>query len=542
MEFNLAQIHEAIAATIPERECLIYRDRRLTWAEVTDRTRRLANYLLTRGIGHHRERAELQDWESGQDHIALYMHNCNEYLESMLGAYKARSAPFNVNYRYVEEELIYLMRDSKARAVVYHANFAPMLDKIRSELPDLEVLIQVEDDSKHPLLEGAVEYEAALASVSADKPDVELSADDLYILYTGGTTGMPKGVLWRQADIYVAALGGRDRGDNEYTSIDPIIEHAKRGGKKTLPAPPMMHGAAHWAAFMNWQGGHTVVIQDHPERLDANDILSTIEREKIHGLLIVGDAFGRPLLDQLRRRSYNIASLRVLVTGGAALSASLKREFLELLPDIMIVDSVGSSESGGQAQNVSTKETGASTGVFRPGPQMCILSEDMTRVLEAGHEEMGWFAQRGRVPLGYLGDEEKSKRTFVTIKEHRYSVPGDRARLRSDGIVELYGRDSVTINSGGEKIFVEEVEHAIKHHAGIYDTIVVGRPSERWGQEVVAIVRVREGHQVSDADLLKECGKHLARYKHPKSFLFLDEIVRSPSGKPDYRWAKAQVS
>ena len=542
MDFNLAQVHEAIAEAIPEKDCIIVPGRRLSWADVTERTRRLANYLLSRGLGSVRPRAELRGFESGQDHLALYLYNGVEYLEGMLGAYKSRVVPFNVNYRYVEKELLYLFKDAKARGIIYHAAFAPMLEKILPELPELEVLIQVPDDSGHPLLPGAVEYERALASASPSRPEVELSPDDLYMLYTGGTTGMPKGVLWRQADIFVAALNGRHPDGSEHETLESIVERGLAGNQRVLAAAPFMHGAAHWCVFINFHMGNCVVVQRETNRLDPDDLLSTVEREKVAGLLIVGDAFGRPILDQLRKKKYDLSSFSVLVTGGAALNASLKQEFIELIPHVVIIDGVGSSETGAQGQNVSTAASGASTGTFRPAPACCILSKDLTRVLEPGHEEMGWFAQRGRVPLGYLEDPEKTRLTFPAIDGIRYAVPGDRARLREDGIVELYGRDSVTINSGGEKIFAEEVEHALKQHVAVYDAVVVGRPSERWGQEVVALVRLRGGRQASESELIDECVHHLARYKLPKAILFRDEIVRSPSGKADYRWAKAQVT
>ena len=537
MEFNLAEIHEAIAAAIPDRPSIVYRERILPWAEVADRTRRLANYLRSRGLGLHTARRGLSNWESGQDHVALYLYNCNEYLEGMLGAFKSRTAPFNVNYRYVEEELIYLLRDARARAIIYHAVFAPTLEKIRPELPDLELLLQVEDASGEALLPGATDYEQALASASPERPDLDWSPDDLYILYTGGTTGMPKGVLWRQADVFIAALGGRAPDGSEPASLDAIVKRAAQSTASIMPAPPLMHGAAHWASFNAFHGGQTIVMQSRNDRLDAHDVLSTLEAQKVLAILIVGDAFARPLLDQLRKQNYDLQATRVLVTGGAALNASLKQEFLELLPHLTIIDSVGSSETGSQGQNVSTRETGASTGTFSPAPGSCVLSAELDRVLEPGHEGLGWFAQRGRVPLGYLWDEAKTARAFPKVEGVRYSVPGDRARLQGDGIVELLGRDSVTINSGGEKIFAEEVEHALKQHAQVYDAVVCGRPSERWGQEVVAVVRLREGVEASDADLLAECGRHIARYKFPKAFIYVDEIVRSPSGKADYRWA-----
>ncbi|MEE8558213.1 MAG: AMP-binding protein, partial [Myxococcota bacterium] len=326
MEFNLAQLHEAIAEAVPDRECLVFRDRRLSYRDMTQRTRRFANYLLGRGLGIQRERSELEPWESGQDSLAIYLYNGNEYLEGMLGAFKARVAPLNVNYRYVEEELVYLLRDARSRAVLYGGEFAPMLDKIRSELPELEVLIQVDDGSGASLLPGAVEYEGALAASSAERPSVEWSPDDLYILYTGGTTGMPKGVLWRQADIYVAAMGGRQADQTEFPDLTAVVEASKKGGMRSLPAPPLMHGASQWVAFLNWHGGNTVIVQDQVRRLDPDDLLSTIEREKANALLIVGDAFARPIIDQLRSKTYDLSTLRVIASGGAPLAKGYKKE------------------------------------------------------------------------------------------------------------------------------------------------------------------------------------------------------------------------
>ncbi len=546
MEFNLGKVHDAIAAAVAERECIVWRDRRLTYGQVAERTNRLANHLVAAGLGAHVPRTELAGHESGQDHMAVYLHNGNEYLEAMLGAYKARLAPFNVNYRYVAEELRYLLADSSARAVVFHSAFADRVAEVRGELPDLAVLLQVDDASAAPLLDGAVWYEEALAAASADAPAVEPSPDDLYILYTGGTTGMPKGVLWRQADIFVASLGGRGAG-SEFEGLDQIAEAARGGGSKVLPAPPFMHGAGHWVAFSAFTGGNTVCIQDDVVGFDADDIWRTVEREKARTLLIVGDAFGRPLVDELEAKgaeSYDLSALFAIVSGGAPLNSTIKDRLLAQLPGKMIVDAVGASETGTQMSNVSAPGQQASTGTFTPGPGAVIVSDDMSTVLEAGHEEVGWLAQQGRVPLGYLGDADKTARTFPVINGVRYSVPGDRARLTADNVIELYGRDSVTINSGGEKIFAEEVEQALAHHPDVYDVVVAGRPSERWGSEVVAIVQLRDGvvaDDVAQKALLAEAEKHIARFKLPKVIKFVDHVQRSPSGKADYRWAKAQA-
>lgn len=543
MEFNFSAVHEAIAASIPGREALVFRDRRFTHAQVAERTRRLASYLNSRGLGVRRERSELAGHESGQDHVALYLYNGNEYPEGMLGAWKARCASINVNYRYVEEELLYLFENSQSRAVIYHAEFAPQIAAIRDELPSLEVLLQVADESGNALLPGAVEYEAALAGASPELPDVTPSPDDLYIVYTGGTTRMPKGVLWRSADIFVAAMGGRKPDGTDLESLEELSEQVKGGETlRALVGPPFMHGAAQWSSFMLMAMGACLVVPDVVKKLDPDDFLSKIEREKITSITMVGDAFARPLLDQMNEKDYDLSTLFILGSGGAPLSTANKEALLEKIPHAMVFDGIGSSETGTQATNMSTKETGATTGKFQPGPGACVLSEDLTRVLSPGSDEMGWFAQAGRVPLGYFGDPEKTARTFPVVEGTRYAVPGDRAHYRDDGTIEVLGRDSVTINSGGEKIFAEEVEHALKQHPDVYDTVVTGRPSERWGQEVVAVVQLRDEATIGEKELLEEAGKHIARYKLPKAFVFRDQIVRSPSGKADYRWAKEQAA
>jgi acyl-CoA synthetase (AMP-forming)/AMP-acid ligase II len=541
-DFDFATVNETIVAAIPEREALVWRDRRLTHRMLAERSRRFANVLLSRGLRVSRERAQLAGHESGQDHLAIYLYNGNEYVEAMLGAWKARVAPLNVNYRYVDEELTYLFQNSRAKAVIYQAEFAPHIAAIRAALPELSVLIQVADDSGNALLPGALDYEEALAAASPAPPAVKPSPDDLYILYTGGTTGMPKGVLWRSADIYASAMGGRKLDGGELASLEEIAAHATNGPRlRTLVGPPLMHGAAQWGLFINLGMGNTCYFPDENKKLEPADFLRTIEREKINSMTIVGDAFARPLLDEMGRGTYDLSSLLIVGSGGAPLSALNKREFLSLLPQATVLDSIGSSETGMQASNPSNKQTGVSTGDFRPLAGAGVVSADLSRVLAPGDDEMGWFAQKGRVPLGYFRDAEKTAKTFPVIDGVRWSVPGDRARYRADGSIEVLGRDSVTINSGGEKIFAEEVEHALKHHPAVFDAVVAGRPSERWGQEVVAVVQLRPGSSATPQDLLAEAGKHLARYKLPKQFVFRDKIQRSPSGKADYRWAKEQA-
>jgi len=535
MELDVAHIHEAIAAAVPDRECIVWRDRRLTWADVTERTRRLANLLLANGLGAHADPTAVEPWESAQDHLALYLTNCNEYLEGMLGAYKARVAPFNVNYRYVADELAYVLRDARTRAVIYHARYARLLADVLPHLNDTPpLLLQVGDESGNELLPGAVSYEDALAAGDSSPPAVVPTPDDLYIVYTGGTTGMPKGTLWRQADFLVSALGVTRRDGTDFESLEEIVELAHRRKLRTCPAPPLMHGAAHWNAISTWTSGGTVVIQHNPQHLDAADILRTIEREHVTALNIVGDAFARPLLEELGTGSYDVSSLHHIVSGGAVLSSSIKRELTELVPGLNIIDIVGSSESGRQGVG-----TGTNTGSFDPTPTACVLSDDLMHRLVAGDSEVGWLAQTGRMPRGYLGDREKTERTFPTINGVRYVVAGDRARLLGDGRIELLGRESVTINTGGEKVFAEEVELALKHHPAVYDTLVVGRPSDKWGQEVVAVVRLRDAHlDTDDADLVATAAEHVARYKLPKVIVRVDHIERSASGKPDYAWAR----
>jgi acyl-CoA synthetase (AMP-forming)/AMP-acid ligase II len=537
-QFTLAGVNEVVAAQVPDREAVIFGDRRLTFGQLAERSRRLASYLHSQGLGCHTERSELQPHQSGQDHVGQYLYNGNEYLESMLGCFKARVAPFNVNYRYVDEELRYLLLDAGTKGLIYHAEFAPTLARVLPELPELTVLIQVDDGSGEPLLPGAVDYEEALAAGDPAGPPVQPSPDDLYILYTGGTTGMPKGVLWRQHDIFMNAMGGKEVGTwIEVSSSEEIAEKARNNaGFRLMTLPPLMHGAAQWAGFMMLNAGSTLIMPTS-HHLDAAEIWSLIEREQAQSVTVVGDAMARPLLEEYKRGDYDAASLFVIGNGGAALSAAIKEEYLELLPSLLINDSLGSSETGAQASHLSAKDS-VQTGKFNPGPGATVVSEDLSHVLEPGHEGIGWLAQSGPVPLGYLGDADKTARTFPTIDGVRYSVPGDRARVTADGLLELHGRDSVTINSGGEKIFAEEVEAAIKSHPAVYDCVVAGRPSERWGNEVVAIVRIREGHEVDDEALRAAAAQHIARYKLPKEIRYVDEIVRSPSGKADYRWAK----
>lgn len=353
---------------------------------------------------------------------------------------------------------------------------------------------------------------------------------------------MPKAVLWRQHDIYLNAMGGRVYGTGEMVaSLAEIVERSRPDGPGSMTAAPLMHGAAQWAAFVNLCSGRPFVMAPTTTYFDPAEVWALASRERVVSLSIVGDAFGRPLLDELESGSYDLSGLWVLVTGGAALSAPLKQRFVELLPQLTILDAGGSSESGSQMGQVSNRAQSAS-GRFAPNPGAVVVSEDLTRVLAPGDDEIGWLAQQGLIPLGYLGDPDKTARTFPVIDGIRHSVPGDRARWHADGEIELLGRDSVTINSGGEKIFAEEVEAAIAEHPAVYDVVVAGRPSTRWGSEVVAIVQLATGQQADAAGIIAEAARHIARYKLPKEVVFVDRVLRSPSGKADYGWANSQVA
>jgi acyl-CoA synthetase (AMP-forming)/AMP-acid ligase II len=539
MDHNLWTVFDAVAGAVPDRPVLRWRGKTTTFADLADRSRRLANVLNNNGIGLHTQRDGLAGWECGQDLVGMYMLNGPEFLETNIGGYAARAAPFNVNYRYVAEELAYLLNDAKAAAVVYHARFAPTLASVLPRLERAPLLVQVADDSGEQLLPGALDYEGALANASPDLGSHDHSPDDLYVLYTGGTTGMPKGTLWRQADIFAASMGGVRIGED--TDLDGITAHvtATTPGR-FLPNAPFMHGAAQWLAFGSLLTGDTVVINDVVDHLDPKEVWATVEREKVDSTLMVGDAFARPLVEELEHGGYDASSLKIVVVGGAFTSPDVKVRLTKALPHVLILDAAGASETGGALSSVTTAAATAELGVFMPGPTVRVLNDARTAFLDPGADEIGWFAKSGRIPLGYLGDREKTEATYSTVGGVRYVVVGDRARLRADGMVELLGRDSVTINSGGEKIFAEEVEQALLAHPDVVDVVVTGRPSDRWGQEVVAVLSVR--NDVSDDALLAAAAERIARYKLPKAIVRVDEVLRSPAGKADYAWARQQVT
>ena len=542
MEFTVPAVASAVAAKIGDRELVIQGERRYTYAQILERSNRLAAYLHSRGLGCHTERSALAGHEVGQDLLGLYAYNGNEFVEALLGCFGARVAPFNVNFRYVKKELQYLLADSGATALIYHSAFAPRVAEVLPDLPRLRVLIQIADDSGNDLVYGAVDYETVIASSSPEPLPVQHSPDDLYVLYTGGTTGMPKGVLWRQHDIFMTSFGGR----NLYTgqpagSLDEIVATAASGpGPKLMVLPPLIHGAAQWAVMTGLTTGQSIVFPSVVDHLDADDVVRTIERERVFVVTVVGDAMARPLVAAVEKGIADVSSLAIVANGGAPLTPYVKQRLIDVLPNAVIADGVGSSETGAQMHHLSTSGA-VSTGTFNAGPDTFVAGEDLGSILPPGHDGIGWLAQRGYVPLGYKGDAAKTAATFPVIDGVRYAIPGDRARQRADGSIELLGRDSVTINSGGEKIFAEEVESALASHPAVADVVVAGRPSERWGQEVVAVVALVDGAQAEADELVAHAAKSLARYKLPKSIVFRTVLERSPSGKADYRWARTQA-
>lgn len=542
-QFTVPAVARAVAAAIPDRDLLIQGDRRFSYGRVIERSSRVASYLHSRGLGCHTERSAIGGHEAGQDLLGIYAYNGNEYVEGMLGAFQSRVAPFNVNFRYVKSELQYLLADSGATALLYHSAFAPRVAEVLPDLPLLRVLIQIADGSGNELLDGAVDYESVIAASSPQPPPVQPSPDDLYVLYTGGTTGMPKGVLWRQHDIFMTSFGGRNLVTGEPArSLDEIVTAAAAGpGTSLMVLPPLVHGAAQWTVMTALTTGQSVVFPTVVDHLDAVDVVRTIERERVSVVTVVGDAMARPLVAAIESGVADVSSLAVIANGGALLTPFVKQRLIEALPNAVVVDGVGSSETGAQMHHMSVRGS-VSTGTFNAGPDTFVAADDLAAILRPGHGGIGWLAQRGHVPLGYKGDAAKTAATFPVIDGVRYAVPGDRARHRADGTIELLGRDSVTINSGGEKIFAEEVETAIASHPAVTDVVVAGRPSERWGQEVVAVVALTEGATTDADELVAHAGRSLARYKLPKAIVFRPAIERSPSGKADYRWAREQAA
>jgi acyl-CoA synthetase (AMP-forming)/AMP-acid ligase II len=538
-ELDIVSAHVALAAGLSQHEALVQGQRRLTWADFEDRTDRLGRYLEGRGLGCSIERASLAGHESGQDHVGILLHNCLEYVESMVGILRARAAPFNINYRYGNDELVQVLTDAGTQALIYHASFAATVEQAISALSHPVVLIQVADPSGNDLLPEATDYEKALD----EAPDIKLEAsapDDLFIIYTGGTTGMPKGVLWRQADLFVSALGGRNfhDGGREWSSLDEMVTASQRGGYRSLPAAPMMHAAAQWMTFQTLHAGGTVVFPERGERFNAEDVVRIIAEESIDVVQIVGDPLAVPLTEAIRK--YNAPlPLKVVASGGTLFRQETKSELTSLVPGLKIRDTMGSSEGGPQAQTTSIQQGGA-LSTFKAGPETCVIDEMRSRLTQ--RNEIGWLATAGRIPLGYLGDIAKTASTFPVVGGRRMSVPGDRARVLADGTIEVLGRDATTINTGGEKVYAQEVEAVLVNHPSVEDVLVVGRPSKKWGHEVVAVVTLAVDQSLSLPELGTFCDEHLASYKKPRALVIVESIRRNEAGKPNYRWATEIVS
>lgn len=548
MVVHLTRIFDRIAAAQPEHPALVWRDRAWTYAGHQARFRRFARALHRRGYGCRAERSTLAPWESGQDHVALYLHNGNEYVEAMMGAFAARAAAVNVNYRYVAEELAWLLGNSRARVLVYHSSFAPRVAAIRDGLPALELLVQVADESGEPILDGAVDYETLLAEEDGAPLDLPYSGDDLFIIYTGGTTGLPKGVLWRHEDVFFNLMGGHLPGFEKLDTEEKLLAHAGMGiGGKLIVAMPLMHGAGMGAVFNTWHRGGTVVFPDEARRLDPHAYWRAVERHGVDTIPIVGDAFALPLVAALRERRYDTSSVRVLTSTGAVLSATVKAELLSFLPSgVLVVEALGSTETGNQAMSTLPAADAVRPVTFDLREGTILLNETRTGMLDPAAIRRGpdgdvvWTARTGHLPLGYLGDRERTLETFPAIDGVRCAIGGDRARLDEDGRLILLGRESACVNTGGEKVYVEEVERVVKGHPAVLDALVVGRPSERWGEEVTAVVSLRPGAGAPAPEALRShCAQHLAPYKIPRAVVVAPAIVHLPNGKPDYEWARA---
>ncbi len=519
--YNLADLFESVVDAVPDREVLVVGDRRLTYAGLDVRANRLANHLAGAGIG-------------PGDHVGLQLLNGTEYLEGMLACFKLRAVPINVNYRYVEGELRHLFADADLRALIHHRQFAATVDAVLPDVPRLGVLLEVMDDSDAAAGAARADYEDALAAAAPDRPDDGArSGDDHYIVYTGGTTGLPKGVVWRHEDIFFAAMGGGDvlRMDNYVTAPDELPGRLQDNSIVALPTPPLMHASAHWLAFHQLYTGGKIVFPPYG-RFDASTVWQLVEDESVFMLVIVGDAMAKPLVDALAANpdTWNTESLWVIGSGGAILSQANRDRITDLLPNRMIADGLGSSETG----TIGSKR-GQGGATFLLNDQTAVLDDDHNPV---GAGQTGMLARQGHIPLGYWGDEAKTARTFVHHGGKRWVLPGDLARVEDDGSVTLLGRGSTSINTGGEKVFPEEVESAIKAHPGVQDVLVVGLPDERWGQKVVAVVQPL-GPGAPDLDALRDhCRTHIASYKLPRDLVIVDEVQRSPAGKADYKWAK----
>ncbi|MGV0790305.1 acyl-CoA synthetase [Mycolicibacterium sp. XJ1819] len=531
MALNIADLAEHAIDAVPDRVALICGDEQLTYAQLEDKANRLAHYLRDQGV-------------KKDDKVGLYCRNRNEIVIAMLGIVKAGAILVNVNYRYVEGELKYLFENSDMVALVHERQYADRVANVLPETPAVKTVLVVEDGSSEDFRRyGGVEFNEALQQSSPERDFGERSPDDIYLLYTGGTTGFPKGVMWRHEDIYRVLFGGTDFATGEFVKDEYDLAKAAAQNPPMVryPIPPMIHGATQSATWMSLFSGQTTVLA--PE-FEPEQVWATVEKHKVNLLFFTGDAMARPLLDalladQAKGRDYDLSSLFLLASTAALFSTSLKEKFLELLPNRVITDSIGSSETGFGGTSIVAKGQ-SHTG----GPRVTIdhrtvvLDEDGNEV-KPGSGVRGLIAKKGNIPVGYYKDEKKTAETFKTFNGIRYAIPGDYATVEADGTVTMLGRGSQSINSGGEKIYPEEVEAALKGHPDVFDALVVGVPDERYGQCVAAVVHRRPNTNPSMAELDSFVRKEIAGYKVPRKLWWVEEIHRTPAGKPDYRWAKS---
>ncbi len=522
-DWNYADVWEAIADEQPEAPALAHGDRRITWSELDRRADGVASWLLDLGVAR-------------QDKVALYLHNCPEYLESTFAAAKVGLVPVNTNYRYADAELAYLWDNADAQAVVFHGRFTGLVERVRDRVPRVRAWLWV-DDGSGPCPVWATQYEQAANSAGMRIfPHWGRSGGDLFMLYTGGTTGMPKGVMWRQDDLFARLSSAGFRHYDEAQGVGGVRRSlAEYGpGMAILPACPLMHGTGGFTAFECLSEGGRVVLLEGA-RFDPVELFDAVERERANGVVIVGDPFGRPMLAALDNDPgrWDICSLVGIISSGAMWSEEIKQGLLRHHPGMLLIDAFSSSEALGMGSSVSSAASSAKTAEFVLGPGVKVLAPD-GRAVEAGSEEVGVLALGGRNPLGYYKDEEKTAATFPVFDGVRYSVPGDYARVRADGSIHLLGRGSACINTAGEKVFPEEVEEALKTHPGVRDAVVVGVPDDRYGQQVVATVELALGTAPSEKELIEHVKALLAGYKAPRRVRVVGTIGRSPSGKVDY--------
>ncbi len=521
--WNLADALDLISRVRADHEALVQGDRRLTWREVERRASSLAAWMKESGATH-------------QGKLAIYTTNHLAYMESLWGAMKASLVPVNVNYRYRAEELRYLLHNADVEIAVVHEDFVPLLEEVRAELPRLRgVLVVAERGGQAAGVATGADYET-IASAGTPAPATPRSPDDLLLLYTGGTTGMPKGVMWRQADLY-ARLGG---GGLAASPPDPealrtfVRDHPMP--LRTLVGPPLMHGTGQFMALIAWLTGGAVLLLSDPRHFDADLLWQTVERERANAISIVGDSFAKPMLRALREgRSYDLSSLRMIASSGVMWSRETKQGLLEAHPGMALVDSLGSSEALGMAVSITTSAGVVETARFQLSDSTRLFDSEL-RPIETHPGARGLVGVSGYQPTGYYKDAAKSAQTFVVHEGRRFSIPGDWAEVGADGTtLLLLGRGSVCINTGGEKVFPEEVEEVLKRHPAVKDAVVVGVPDERFGEAVTAVVSALGAPPPDPDELVRFTKEHLAGFKAPKHVVWVDEVYRSPSGKADFR-------